>query len=345
MLGTYTIIILIMVMTFLLIKLKTKKLLVFLIILCISFLLVLNNKKFKTFLITSSMSTKHHQYIAKFFYSNDEINRVLNKNKVVDQGEITDLSLISLNKNSKPLNKYENELLKYRTKEFKLFHLKGHGYRGYLVAIYKPEKVSIAYSSKIGKEGEYITKIAKDNKAKVVINASGYYDPNWRGNGAIPHGILIKDEKIISEYKDSGMSGGIIGLTSNHKLFLGNIKKNEIAKYNIKEAISFGPYLIINGKKNKVIGDGGLGIAPRTAIGQRNDGIFLFLVIDGRLITSIGADLNEVQKILYNYGAYNAVNLDGGSSSELLINKKIINKPVGGGKNGLRKMPVYFMMK
>ena len=103
--------------------------------------------------------------------------------------------------------------------------------------------------------------------------------------------------------------------------------------------------MIINGKKNKVLGDGGLGIAPRTVIGQRSDGIFLFLVIDGRLITSIGANLKEVQKLMYNYGAYNAVNLDGGSSSELLINHKIVNKPVGGGKNRLRKMPTYFILE
>ena len=343
--GTFIIIMLIMIMIFLLFKLKIKKLLVFLIILCISFLLVLNNNSFKTFWITSAMSTKSHRFLAHIFYSDDEIYKILNRNKVIEKDEITDLSLIEIGKKVKAGNKYEKELLRYRNKDYHLFHLKGHGYKGYLVAIYKPEKVEIAYSSKLGKEGEYITKIAKDNKAKVVINASGYYDPNWNSNGAIPHGILIKNGKVISKYKDSGLGGGIIGITTDYKLFLGNINEKEIAKYNIKEAISFGPYLIINGKKNKVLGDGGLGIAPRTAIGQRNDGIFLFLVIDGRIITSIGTDLKEVQKILYNYGAYNAVNLDGGSSSELLIKGKIINTPVGGGKKGLRKMPVYFIAK
>ncbi|MBQ3469165.1 MAG: phosphodiester glycosidase family protein [Bacilli bacterium] len=345
MIGTYIIVIFIIIMLCLLLKLKAKKLLVFLIILCISFLLVLNNNGFKTFLITSSMSTKNHQYIAKLFYSKEEIERVLNKNKVVEQNEVTDLSLIAIGKKIKSYNKYERELLKYSDLKYKLFKIKGHGYRGYLVAIYRPEKVSIAYSFKLGKEGEYITKIAKDNKAEVVINASGYYDPNWNSNGAIPHGLLIKNGKIISEYKESGMGGGLIGLTVDHKLFLGDISKKEITKYNIKEAVSFGPYLIINGKKNKILGDGGLGVAPRTAIGQRKDGIFLFLVVDGRIITSIGADLKEIQKILYNYGAYNATNLDGGSSSELLIKGKIINTPVGGGKTGLRKMPTYFTVK
>ena len=345
MIGTYIIVILIILMLCLLFKLKAKKLLGFLIILCISFLLVLNNNKFKTFLITSSMSTREHRYLAHIFYSKEEIEKVLNKNKVVEQNEVTDLNLITIGKKIKAYNKYEKELLKYSNQKYKLFKVKGHGYRGYLVAIYKPEKVSIAYSSKLGKEGEYITKIAKDNKAEVVINASGYYDPNWNSNGAIPHGLLVKKGKIISEYKESGMGGGLIGITYNHKLFLGDISKTEFSKYNIKEAVSFGPYLIINGKKNKILGDGGLGVAPRTAIGQRSDGIYLFLVIDGRIITSIGADLKEVQKIMFNYGAYNATNLDGGSSSELLIKGKIINTPVGGGKTGLRKMPTYFTVK
>ena len=59
-----------------------------------------------------------------------------------------------------------------------------------------------------------------------------------------------------------------------------------------------------------------------------NDGAIILLVIDGRQVNSIGATLKEVQDILYDeYGAYNATNLDGGSSSTLFYNDEVINNP------------------
>lgn len=113
----------------------------------------------------------------------------------------------------------------------------------------------------------------------------------------------------------------------------------------IRDAVEFGPFLIINGEASKVLGNGGWGIAPRTAIGQRQDGIVLFLVINGRIPTSIGADMNDLIEIMQKYGAYNAANMDGGSSTELVINNKIINKPVAGGRDGLRDMPTFWIVK
>ena len=123
------------------------------------------------------------------------------------------------------------------------------------------------------------------------------------------------------------------------------MKKEEALKKGYRDAIEFGPYLIVNGKRSFIKGNGGWGIAPRTAIGQREDGIVLFLVINGRLADSIGADMVDLTDIMENYGAINAANLDGGSSSELVIKNKIINKPVAGGEKGLRNMPTFWIVK
>ena len=71
----------------------------------------------------------------------------------------------------------------------------------------------------------------------------------------------------------------------------------------------------------------------------------LFLVINGRIPSSIGADMVDLTDIMENYGAYNAANLDGGSSTELVINHKIINTPVAGGKYGLRDMSTFWIVK
>lgn len=141
------------------------------------------------------------------------------------------------------------------------------------------------------------------------------------------------------------MGGGFIGFTKENKLILGNMSKDEAVSLGYRDAIEFGPYLIVNGKRSFIKGNGGWGIAPRSAIGQRKDGIVLFLVINGRLASSIGADLVDVTDIMYNYGAYNAANLDGGSSSELVIKNKIINTPVAGGDQGLRNMPTFWVVK
>ena len=72
----------------------------------------------------------------------------------------------------------------------------------------------------------------------------------------------------------------------------------------------------------------GSGLNPRTAIGQRKDGIVLFLVVDGRRVDSIGAGMKDLADIMIKYGAYNAANLDGGTSSVMAVNGELINDPV-----------------
>ena len=177
------------------------------------------------------------------------------------------------------------------------------------------------------------------------MNAGGFYDPDWNSNGAIPHGTVISNGKVVSDYMDANMGGGFIGFTKDNKLILGKISKDEAINKGYRDAIEFGPYLIVNGKRSFIKGNGGWGIAPRTAIGQREDGIVLFLVINGRLANSIGADMIDLTDIMENYGAINAANLDGGSSSELVIHNKIINTPVAGGENGLRNMPTFWIVR
>ena len=177
------------------------------------------------------------------------------------------------------------------------------------------------------------------------MNAGGFYDPDWNSNGALPHGTVISNGVVVSDYDDAQMGGGFIGFTNDDKLILGNMSKEEAVTVGYRDAIEFGPYLIVNGKRSFIKGNGGWGIAPRTAIGQRKDGIVLFLVINGGIPSSIGADMIDLTDIMERYGAYNAANLDGGSSSELVIEGEIINTPVAGGDKGLRDMSTFWVVK
>jgi len=67
------------------------------------------------------------------------------------------------------------------------------------------------------------------------------------------------------------------------------------------------------------------GVNPRTAIGQREDGAILLLVLDGRSVSTLGATLQDVCDVMLEYGAVNVGNLDGGSSSVMVYDGEIIN--------------------
>ena len=171
--------------------------------------------------------------------------------------------------------------------------------------------------------------MAKDNDALIAINGGGFEDPNFNSNGANPLGITISDGEVITDKVYRG-TGGLIGFTEDDKLVVGKMTVKQAKEMKIRDAATFGPFLIVNGKPSEVLGNGGWGTAPRTAIGQRKDGIVLFLVIDGRTITRPGADMNDLIEIMQNYGAYNAANLDGGTSSVMAVNGELINDPVDG---------------
>lgn len=304
---------------------------------------------FRNFWITTAMTTMNHRYLATCLYSDETIQKVLAGNSVIEPDGSTNTSLIKFKKYKKSnvyKNKYEKEILDRDEDDlYKLINIEGKGYKGFLVAIYDPSRISVATSKYLGKKGEDILTVSKDNKAIIAMNAGGFYDPDWNSNGAIPHGTVIKDGKIVSDYQDANMGGGFIGFTKDDKLLLGKFSKEEAIAKGMRDAVEFGPFLIINGKSAFVKGNGGWGIAPRTAIGQRKDGIALFLVINGRLANSIGADMSDLTEVMENYGAVNAANLDGGSSSELVIDNKIINTPVAAGRYGLRDMSTFWIVK
>lgn len=304
---------------------------------------------FRDFWITSAMTTMSHQYLATWFYNDKTIDEVLARNHIIEVDDTTNPDLIDIKEQNGGTiykNEYERQILEKDEGNdlFKVIPISGSGYQGYLVAIYDPSKVRLATTKYLGVRGEAITTVAKRENARVAINAGGFYDPDWNSNGALPHGTVIQDGKIVSDYEDSNMGGGFVGFTYDNKLVLGKMTKEEALSMGMRDAVEFGPFLIVNGVSSFIKGNGGWGIAPRTAIGQREDGIVLFLVINGRISTSIGADMGDLTEIMENYGAVNAANMDGGSSTELVIDNQIINHPVAAGDQGLRDMPTFWIV-
>lgn len=305
---------------------------------------------FREWLITTAMTTMTHQYLATWFYDDDVIEDVLNRNKIVEINEDTNTNLINFSENSKVeyANEYERQILEKDPKnnDYKIIEINEKKFTGYLVAVYEPHRIQTVCTKNLGRSGQYLTTMAEDNDALIAINGGGFDDPNFNSTGGSPLGVTVCNWEYVSADNYSG-AGGIIGFTRANKLLLSSkVSEKEARAKDIRDGVSFGPFLIVNGKASSVVGNGGWGTAPRTAIAQRTDGIVLFLVIDGRTASKPGADMDDLIKVLKRYGAYNAANLDGGTSSVLVVNNTIVNDPIDStGAHKTRPIATGFVLK
>lgn len=219
----------------------------------------------------------------------------------------------------------------------------GQGFRGYLLTVRDPKKIRLVVPQKRGR-GEKVTSMVKRTGAIAGVNAGGFADPNWQGNGFQPIGIVISQGKIYYDGLGKAKSTQIVGLDKNGKMIAGRYTVQELMDMGISEAVTFSPRIIVNGKgliKNR---EQGWGIAPRSVMGQKEDGTILFLLIDGRQPGySIGATLYDAQEILLEHGAVIAANLDGGSSTVLVNGDgEVVNKP-SSSREG-RYLPTAFLV-
>ena len=282
--------------------------------------------------VTTAMKTKDHQQLANIFYSDKKIEEIINSNYFIEIKEDVKLDDIVIDTSPKDSydNEYDKEILT-RTEgndDYKIIDIKVGISKGYLIAIYDPTKVSLirAKNFNVGTYGEQVTAMCNRYNGLVCINAGGFNDDTGRGSD-IPLGYVIDDGEIVWPANNWDTTrGNLIGFNNEGKLLLlSDTTGNEALEQGMIDGVEFGPFLIVNGKPLEIVGDP-WGKSPRVAIGQRKDGVVLFLVIDGENYID-GASLQEVVDVLMKYGAYNAANLDGGHSSSLSINGKLYNNP------------------
>ena len=267
----------------------------------------------KRAVVGAIMRSRHPQYIT-WLYNQEELNEILGVVKTTE---------------------HTLSLQKIETTRFV----------GYLLEIPNPQRIQVATAEDIQEKGDTTSRIAKKNNAVAAINGGGFYDPNGTGTGRLPYGFIIHEGKyLLGQQVDDKERVDFVGMTRSGNLIAGNYNKKELHDLGVTEGLTFGPPLIMNGKKVIRSGDGGWGISPRSAIGQKKDGTMMFLVIDGRQPGySIGATLVDVQNIMYEKGAYIAANLDGGSSTTLYYNGNVVNKPAD--LLGERMIPTAFIVK
>ena len=281
--------------------------------------------------VTTAMQTMNHQYLAKIFYNEEQISKIQSNNYIVtiDEDVNTEEIDISTEEKTEYKDEYEEELFTRENPDdaYKVINVKVSNAKGYLVAIYEPEKVKLLRTKKFnaGRYGERVVDMCKRYGGSVCINAGGF--ANGLDNGSdIPQGYVIDEGEVVWPETPSDYLGNIIGITNEGKLkLMSNVTGSEAVQSGIKYGVEFGPFLIINGKSITIQGMP-YGVANKCVIAQRQDGLMMFLVTEGESYID-GASLQDVLDVLEKYGAYNAANLDGGQSTSLVVENKLINSP------------------
>ena len=283
---------------------------------------------FRTYFITSSQTTINHKYLSELFYPKAVIDDVMSKNTVIDLDTQTDTNSINTSTNKN---------------EIKLTNISKGNYKAWMLEISDPSSVILGVSEYFGVKGQKLPYLMQNYPSAVAgINAGGFGDANGFGNGGIPMGLVISEGEILHQPNKS--SYNIVGFNEDNVLVLGNFRKGELSELKLRDAVEFTPFLIINGEPAKMEGNGGWGTAPRTAIGQRRDGTVVFVVVDGRSISSAGVSIRTLQEIMIEQECYNAANLDGGSSTVLQYDGEIVNNPSGSDADGMRFLPNAFLV-
>ena len=215
--------------------------------------------------------------------------------------------------------------------------VRGEGYSGYMMVVLDPSRVIMGSVPKsYGARGYTVADMVAQFDAVAGINAGGFEDPDGKGNGSIPNTMVVYEGEIY--YANKGVQDGFVGFDADHIMHVGKLTAKDVKEKNIQYGVSFGPVLISNGEPATLTS----GVNPRTAIGQRSDGAVLMLVIDGRQVISLGATYSDLIEIFQEYGAVNACNLDGGSSTLMWFGGDYINNCAS--VIGIRPVPTTFLV-
>ena len=294
--------------------------------------------------VRSVRETSAIGFLAELYLSEEEIAEIESSRDQVEEYVQTDTSLITI---QQPEQQGEEGpkadawgLVDEDGDGIILEEVKGEGYSGYMMVVLDPSRVIMgSIPTSYNAMGYTVDAMVKEFDAVAGINAGGFYDPDGTGNGSMPDSMTVYEGEVY--YSNLGVRDGFAGIDSNHILHVGKLTAEEVKQRDIQYGVCFGPVLISNGEIALAEDNVG-GLNPRTAIGQRADGAMLLLVIDGRQVISIGATYMDLVEIFLEYGAVNACNLDGGSSSMMWYKDGYVNNCAS--VIGIRPVPTTFVV-
>ena len=291
--------------------------------------------------VCTMKETSALKFIPGLYFSEEEIAEYLGSFRDNTTDEVTNAELIQITPKNAPGEQAVDENGKVQP-ETELVDVSGSTFRGKLLKIKDPSRVYVGISGQYGQEyeGKRVLEMVAEYGALAAINAGGFEDLNGVGNGGTPLGMVVSQGQLRWGAMDT--SYDIIGFDSNNILHVGTMTGQQAMDLGIRDAVCFGPVLIVNGKPVNEEKELGGGFNPRSAIGQAADGTVLLLVIDGRQANSLGATYDDIIDIMLKNGAVNAANLDGGSSSHMIYQNEIIT--VCSSLYGPRRMPTCWLV-
>ena len=298
------------------------------------------SKSAKGKFVNTMNETSALKFIPKMYFTQEEIAEYVGSFRDNTTDEVTNADLVTIAPKTvgQPAVDENGKV----QPETELVDVSGSTFRGKLLKIKDPSRVYVGISGQYGPEyeGKKVLDMVAEYGALAAINAGGFEDLNGVGNGGTPLGMVVSQGELRWGAMDT--SYDIIGFDSNNILHVGTMTGQQAMDLGIRDAVCFGPVLIVNGKPVNEEKDLGGGFNPRSAIGQTSDGTVLLLVIDGRQANSLGATYDDIIDIMLKNDAVNAANLDGGSSSHMIYEGEFVT--VCSSLYGPRRMPTCWLV-
>lgn len=289
--------------------------------------------------VSTILETGALQFLASWYFSEEEILAITNRNGMGQNMEEVNTNLIVIGGGEEdPGEETREQEFDFDENGIAIIEMTGRSYMAKLMIVKDPAKVRLATiypwsDMNHSKSGATLEELVKGADAIAGINGGEYFsDGNW---GGLPKGIAVCGGEL--QYNDPKAGDVMVGFNEDNILVIkdiGGMTKQQteelVKELKIRDAVSFKDEengdsnhftkLIINGNAREISGNGS-GANPRTVIGQRADGMVLMLVTDGRGASGhLGATARDLLNIMQEYGAVNAANLDGGSSSAMYYN-------------------------
>lgn len=299
-----------------------------------------------TFVMTM-LETRRFGFIANIFLTDEEVAEIRSRNTITEEVEL-DTSLINI-PGQNTGGEESGEASPAEVVDYGLVDEDGDGIiidqvvkklcTGYMMIVQDPSRVFVGKPDSFGGSGLNVENMCKKYDAIGGINGGGYFDDGGGGSGGIPTGLTVSEGVFYNENAESGI---FIGFDQEGILHVGNMDTATAHDVGIRDGVTFslGPILVANGMPVDAVGIT-TGMNPRTAIGQRADGAVLMLVIDGRQAQSAGATYADLTEIMLDYGAINACNLDGGSSTAMWFDGDYVNNC----STNPRDLPTCFLVR
>jgi exopolysaccharide biosynthesis protein len=295
--------------------------------------------QFRRELVGSVLATQHEKYVkyVRFLLSKSDFDQIYAAwaHPKVEQ------SHVGKEKQTKQ-NTAEAAGLKSFSDSIVVDTVNTANYTAKILVIPDPTTLHVV-TTKLTNQGQPLSDLIKQNHGVAGINGGAFLDPGGNGSGGQMLGIVISNGKIISTPGGNNVKALVGAFRKDGEFITGSYSANELINLDVKEAISFGPQLIVDGK-NLVSPSvsGAWGWAPRTVLGQTKNGRVVMIITDGRFYwdkTHRGASMGDMASLLQKYDVVNAIAMDGGGSTTMIKDDQLLMKPATNTSVGMRYLP------